>query len=99
MTFTFSGVQWDDGNWPKCAKHGISREEIEFVLLHEPLIAPDRTGTEEVRFNAVGLNASGRHIFIVFTTRKGDDGQALIRPISARYMHGKEIANYERQRP
>ena len=27
------GFDWDDGNWPKCGKHGVSREEIEQVQL------------------------------------------------------------------
>lgn len=38
----------------------------------------------------------GRYIFAVFTLRhKGS--KLLIRPISARYMHQKEIDHYERQ--
>jgi len=24
-----AGFDWDDGNWPKCGKHGVSRTEIE----------------------------------------------------------------------
>ena len=31
-TMTLSGFGWDDGNWPKCGKHGVSRSEIEQVL-------------------------------------------------------------------
>jgi hypothetical protein len=27
------GVDWDDGNWPKCAAHGVSKADIEHVLL------------------------------------------------------------------
>ena len=27
-----AGFDWDEGNWPKCGKHGVSREEIEEVL-------------------------------------------------------------------
>jgi len=27
-----AGFDWDDGNWPKCGKHGVSLEEIEQVL-------------------------------------------------------------------
>ncbi|TBN45900.1 BrnT family toxin, partial [Paracoccus sediminis] len=22
-----AGFDWDDGNWPKCGKHGVSRAE------------------------------------------------------------------------
>jgi uncharacterized protein len=27
------GFDWDSGNWLKCGKHGVAREEIEQVLL------------------------------------------------------------------
>ena len=37
-------------------------------------------------------------LFLVFTLRRrGDD--ILIRPISARYMHDKEVKNYEKENP
>ena len=26
------GFDWDDGNWPKCAKHGLTKEDIESVF-------------------------------------------------------------------
>lgn len=91
----FAGFDWDEGNWPKCAKHGVSREEIEFVLSADALILPDRTpASDEARFNAVGRTARGRHLFVVFTLRRRRD-EWLVRPISARFMHGKEVARYE----
>ena len=85
---------WDDGNKMKCQKHGVSLAEIEQVFRHRPLILSDRTGSMEVRFNAVGLNAEKRHIFIVFTLREKEK-TLFIRPLSARYMHKKEINAYE----
>jgi len=49
------GFDWDEGNWPKCARHGVSKAEIEFVLLGDPQVLPDRTLlSAETRFNAVG---------------------------------------------
>jgi len=36
-----AGVDWDDGNWPKCGKHGVSLEEIEQVLPGNPAVMPD----------------------------------------------------------
>jgi len=94
-----SEVEWDEGNWPKCAKHGVSKEEVEWLLLDsDPVILPDRTGSaSEVRYNAVGRTRQGRALFVVFTVRE-HDGIPYFRPISARYMHAKEIANYERQK-
>jgi uncharacterized protein len=92
-----AGVEWDEGNWPKCGKHGVSRAEIEHVLRTGPLVLPDRHPQDvETRFNAVGKTASGRHVFVVFTLRE-KEGQRFVRPISARYMHAKEIEHYERQ--
>jgi len=89
------GFDWDDGNWPKCAKHGVAKNEIEYALSHTPRVLPDRNSpAEEVRWNAVGLTEGGRHLFIVFTIRVRERRQ-LIRPISARFMHDKEIRRYE----
>lgn len=88
---------WDDANWPKCAKHGVTQTEIEHALANRPLVLPDRNPPDtETRLNAVGLNQTGRHLFIVFTLRVRNGNEA-IRPISARYMHTKEIESYERQ--
>lgn len=50
---------------------------------------------EEARMRAIGTTAAGRHVFVVFQLRK-IDGQTKLRPISARCMHQKEIAHYER---
>ena len=84
-------VEWDQGNWPKCGKHGLSQAEIEQAFANDPMVKPDRTGTDEVRFNAIGQTDEGRFVFIVFTLRNDDQD---IRPISARYMHAKELARY-----
>jgi len=92
-----SGFDWDEGNWPKCAKHGVSKAEIEFVLAHEPMVLPDRTGQAEPRLNAIGRNGVGRYLFIVFMVRRVK-GQDFIRPISARYMHRQEVEAYEQRK-
>lgn len=88
------GFEWDAGNWPKCAKHGLSQEEIEAVFATTPFVAPARTATPETRYAAIGLTPLGQHAFIVFTLRSTGSGM-LIRPISARYMHAKEVQHYE----
>jgi uncharacterized protein len=99
MTGRVAGFDWDEGNWPKCGKHGMSKAEIEHALRSDPFILPDRCYPQdrETRFDAVGRNGGGRYVFVVFTTRERA-GQRFIRPISARYMHRKEIENYERQK-
>lgn len=91
----FAGFDWDDGNWPKCGKHGVSREEIEQVLLGAPAVLDD-PHPGEPRTKAIGRTQAGRYVFLVFTLRE-IDGESLLRPISARYMHQKEIDRYEGQ--
>jgi len=44
----------------------------------------------------VGRDSHGRAMFVAFTMREQTD-RLLIRPISARYMHRKEIENYEKE--
>ena len=88
-----SGFDWDRGNWPKCAKHGVSREEIEGVFAAVPTVLVD-PHSREPRVRAIGKTRSGRYGFLAFTVR-AVHGRTLIRPISARYMHRKEIDHYE----
>ena len=52
----------------------------------------------ETRVGAIGKTAAGRHIFLVFTIREKKGGR-YVRPISARYMHKKEVQHYETENP
>jgi uncharacterized protein len=93
-----ASFDWDDANREKCRKHGVSIAEIEHVLGHaETYLVPDiRNSKFEPRFIAVGRNVGGRFMFVIFTLRRKHD-QTLWRRISARYMHKKEIARYEKE--
>ena len=92
-----SGFNWDDGNRVKCTRHGLTIDEIESVFLDTLILLPDHDHSEtETRMRAIGSTATGRKVFIVFTLRE-HRGQSLIRPISARYMHAKEITHYEKE--
>jgi uncharacterized protein len=88
------GFDWDDGNWPKCAKHGVSQIEIEEAIRNVKFVVPD-PNIDEPRFRAVGKTELGRYVFVAYTLRSRDI-LTFIRPISARYMHKKEIQDYER---
>ena len=88
-----AGFDWDEGNWPKCGKHGVSQREIEEVFIGTPAVLADPF-PDEARQRAIGKSATGRYVFVVFMLRD-IDGQTKLRPISARYMHQKEIAYYE----
>ena len=96
MLFEF---EWDEGNWPKCGKHGVSREEIEQVLFSTPAVMPGPC-LDESRLRAIGKTHAGRYVFLVFLlleTRTNTKINTKLRPISARYMHQKEIDHYESQ--
>ena len=90
-----AGFDWDEGNWPKCGKHGVSREEIEQVLLNSPAVMPD-PHQNEPRMRAIGKTDAERYIFLVFVLREIEN-KVFLRPISARFMHQKEIDHYESQ--
>lgn len=92
------GFDWDDGNWPKCAKHGLSKSQIESIFDRPFSIFDDPfDSSNERRYRAIGQDNEERYIFIVFCLRS-QAGITLLRPISARYMHVKEIRHYEQQK-
>ena len=93
----FDGFDWDAGNSEKCQAHGMTLAEVESIFAGNPLVGPDPfdPGVEE-RWRAVGRAASGRMAFVVFTVREVA-GARLIRPISARYMHAKEVRSHEQR--
>jgi uncharacterized DUF497 family protein len=99
MILQFDGFDWDRGNRAKCQKHGLSVALIESLFAQPLAIIPSAADSqEERRFCAVGQTGNGRRVFLVFTLRRKGDEQ-LIRPISARYMHKKEIESYEKENP
>jgi uncharacterized DUF497 family protein len=93
-----SGFQGDAGNWPKCGQHGLERGEIEAVFRRNPAVRPDPAhSTAETRMLAIGQSDTRRWILVAFTLRQHEGG-TYIRPISARYMHAREVAHYVQQR-
>jgi uncharacterized protein len=96
MNSLVQGFDWDDGNRAKCQKHGVSIAEIEALFMNAPRIAPDpKHSDDEDRMIAVGRTNAGRPVFVAFTIRTKN--RRLIRPVTARYMHAKEIAAYEKE--
>jgi uncharacterized DUF497 family protein len=82
---------WDDDNRAKCLKHGVSHAEIEQAICYGARVAPyPKHSLAEQRFIAVGRTDQGRHVFVAFR-RRGD----RVRPISARFIHAREVARYE----
>ena len=95
----FDGFDWDDGNRDKCRAHGMSLVEIESIFARPVVILPDKEHPSgERRFRAIGTTSKGQNAFVVFTLRP-ENGGRRIRPISARYMHRKEVVSYEKDYP
>lgn len=99
MRLPVAGFDWDDGNSGKCCKHGVTLAEIEAMFLGDEVqVAPDPAHSQhESRSIAVGRTAEGKPLFVAFTFRR-IAGQLFIRPVSARYMHKREITRYEKER-
>ena len=90
-----SGFDWDEGNRAKCQKHGLSIAQIEALFADSPSIAPNpKHSSDEDRLIAVGRTSTGRPVFVAFTIRVKNN-RRFIRPVTARFMHTKEVAAYE----
>jgi uncharacterized DUF497 family protein len=90
-----AGFDWDDGNSRKSAdKHDVSQAEAESVFFNDPLIvaADVKHSEKEQRLNALGKTTQNRLLHVTFTLRQSG---AIIRVISARDMHRKELKIYE----
>ena len=98
MDKSVAGFDWDNGNTEKCQKHGVSIDVIEDLFRSGELrIEPDIVNSVvEMRFRAIGKTGQNRAVFLVFTIRDRG-GENFIRPISARYMHKKELDDYEKE--
>jgi uncharacterized DUF497 family protein len=89
------GIEWDGGNRDKCRKHGVSLAAVESLFRRPIAVFPDPAHSDdEERFKAIGRTDAGRSVLIVFTLRTRRN-ETFIRPISARYMHLREVAYYE----
>jgi uncharacterized DUF497 family protein len=78
---------------------GLSVAIIEGLFARPLAILPDAGNSQrENRFRAIGRTDKGRGVFIIFTLRRKGE-ELLIRPISARYVHKKEIDAFEKENP
>jgi uncharacterized DUF497 family protein len=92
-----SGFEWDKGNRKKCQKHGVSIDALESAFYGTMSIFPDPAHSQgEERFIGIGKTDEERNVFVAFTLRH-HEGETFIRPVSARYMHRKEVEHYEKE--
>ena len=90
-----TGFDWDEGNARNNEKHGVSMAETEQVCFNSPLLVLEdpKHSSHEPRFHALGKSDDRRLLHITFTLRHAGK---KIRVISARDMHRKERAIYEK---
>ena len=90
-----TGFDWDEGNARKNDKHSVSMAEAEQVFFNAPLLVLEdsKHSNQEPRFHALGKSDDKRQLHITFTLRQSGE---KIRVISARDMHKKERATYEK---
>jgi uncharacterized DUF497 family protein len=88
-----SGFDRDDGNRRKCQKHGLAIAGIERLLAHSGTVIRPVEGFNESRFIAIGSTTQDRLALVVFTTRERGEVM-LLRPVSARCMHQREVRKY-----
>jgi len=92
-----AGFDWDEGNRSKCLAHDVSESAIESMFRSSVAVLPDPMHSKsEERLKAVGKGDDGRWIFVVFTSR-ARRGKRLVRPISVRHTHNKEVHHYEKE--
>ena len=90
-----TSFDWDEGNARKSEKHGVSMAEAEQVFFNTPLLVLEdiKHSRKELRLHALGKTNKVRFLHITFTLRDADE---KIRVVSARDMHRKERAIYEK---
>ena len=90
-----TGFDWDEGSARKNEKHKVSMAEAEQVFFNMPLLvlSDSKHSNQEPHFHALGKSDEKRQLHITFTLRQAGE---KIRVISARDMHKKERAIYEK---
>jgi len=85
---------WDAGNRTKILKHEVNLADVEALLAHPILFAGRivEPAHDEPRWLLLGIDASGRHLALIFT-RRG----IRLRPISCRPMRRNERRMYEEE--
>ena len=68
------GFDWDDANSGHIARHGVTPEEAEQVMLNIPVEIDYQVIDGEERFVAVGMTRAGRFLTIIWTDREGSSG-------------------------
>jgi hypothetical protein len=79
-----------DTGEPHIYDHGISEEEVEYVLRHS---GEDRPGSDDSR-HALGQTAAGRYLRVIYVPDPGADS---IFVVTAYELRGKPLQAYRRR--
>lgn len=73
LLYEVAGFDWDDANFLKCQKHGVSIQEIEELFAGNPAVYADPAHSiNEQRLRAIGKTEAGRDLLVLYiqNTRK-----------------------------
>jgi uncharacterized DUF497 family protein len=62
--------RWNDWNLAKCAKHGVRREEAQFVVNHVRAPFPRRLENQKILVK--GQTESGRYLQVIYLIEQDD---------------------------
>ena len=63
--------EWDEANTGHIARHKVTREEAEQVVLNDPVEVEFRDSEGEERIAVVGMTRRGRGLVVAWTPRGG----------------------------
>jgi hypothetical protein len=86
-------VRWADWNIEHTAEHGVTPEEIEYLILNPDWPYPEAVGDEKLLIRGRGVG--GRFIQVIYVI--DEDGETAF-PIHARPLNSQEIRQYRRRR-
>lgn len=84
--------RWNEWNLEKCAKHGVSREEAEYLVNHARAPHPRRTGDQKILVK--GQSEVGRYLQVIYLLERDD----VVFVIHARSLHENEKRRLRRSR-
>jgi uncharacterized DUF497 family protein len=61
---------WDEANVGHLARHGVTPEEVEYLLANNPTDAIEQDHDGEVRFHQLGFTEAQRCLIVVTTWRE-----------------------------
>ena len=81
--------EWDANNLRKIRAHGITRDEAEQALLHDPILVHEQDAGSEIRFLYCGETSGGRLLALVVV-----ELEAVVRVVTAYPLDASQKREY-----